>query len=275
MVFRGIVHKQADTSSKSSNIQDRRKDRNSHVPDRMQLFGIQMSNTEVLNAESKDISTYTKKRLKTLLDTAKLTVAATIIIVLFAFQKVSAQSTPDARSIAQKIADAQTEQEFKILNPKKQKEKLSGWVNGLSDKIQEQFSARLIRGEFYEAEKDLEFYDTIATEIKESGFNELVRKLQYDLENQQKIQKDIRQNVIDKIQHNNIETGSLQEIDGRLYATFTSSYKGEGTARDSATMGLNNFMRKNNLKTDANQYAHKILPQYGAYTVTAYVIISN
>lgn len=234
-----------------------------------------MSNYEVLDAESKDISSRIKHILKKKLKSRILTVTATIIITLGAFQNISAQSHPDTRTVSQKIAQAITDTEFTSKSVEDQIILMIKWVEALSDKIQQQFSEYLKKGELIDAEKELEFYKVIAKRTGDSNTAALVEQLQSELEKEKNIKNVNQKDILNKIINNKIETGSIQEIDGRLYATFTSSYKSEGNARDAASMGLNNFMRKNNLKTDANQYSYKILPQYGAYTVTAYVIINN
>jgi hypothetical protein len=232
-------------------------------------------NTEIINAESKDLSSYVKDRWKYKLKKGIITVAATMIIALSAFQQVSAQSNPDTKSVSQKIAEAITSQEFTSKSVEDQIILTTKWVEALSDKIQEQFSDHLKNKEFVKAEQDTAFYGVIAKRTGDKNIQALVERLKSDLEKEKKAFEQMNKDIHNQVRHNGLAGGSIQYIFGSKYATFTESSKDPNLAEGKANNGLNSYINKNNLKTEQVQSGRKIDQQGKIFVVTVYVLLNQ
>lgn len=212
-----------------------------------------------------------------------------IIAALGAFRKVSAQSEPETKHIVTMIADAMASPTFKSMSVEDQTKKVSTWMDALSDKIQQQFSEHIKKGELIDAGKDLAFFEQISKGIKEGRAVELVKGLRAELE-QEKERQDEEKNkkeqeyekqveefnkISGKISHNRIESGGIQYIGDKMYATFTSSSLDVDQARDKAVMGLNAFIIKNNLKQAEIKANHKTEKDGKLFLNTAFLEINK
>ena len=178
---------------------------------------------------------------------AMITVAA---ISLFASNTLLAQQSdnisPSAKNYLAKIADARYSPEFKALSKEEQNERIAAWLGATSKEILSDIESKIKEGRLTEAEYDAKFLKGLAASTGDTELVNSANKQEQEIETARK--EHSRNDITNKIKHNDIGKSSIQETDQGKCITYTASSKDYNLAREKAIFSLRSIIAKNNYK---------------------------